>query len=360
MNFGLFMMPLHPPHRSYADSYDRDLDLIVTADGLGDHEVWIGEHITERWENAPAPDLLIAKALAMTENIIFGTGVTLLSIHNPVELAHRIAMLDHLARGRFYWGIGARAIPTDLQLFGLDPAKGVEVRERSAEVLDIVLKIWESEEQFSYHGKYFDITAPELDPVLERGLYMKPYQLPHPPIGVAATSLASGSIKVAGEKGWIPMSSSNLAPQHLRGHWEVVEEGAAETGREPDRQEWRIGRDVLVGKTPQEARERAHAVLGRNYIQHQLPNRQGSGLLNSCKIDPNMPDEAVDVDYMMENIWIVGDPQECADRIRKLYEEVGGFGTLLGITQDPEDPEWEHECLELLMNEVGPLVADLK
>ena len=63
---------------------------------------------------------------------------------------------------------------------------------------------------------------------------------------------------------------------------------------------------------------------------------------------------------MMENIWIVGDPQECADRIRKLYEEVGGFGTLLGITQDPEDPEWEHECLELLMNEVGPLVADLK
>ncbi len=101
-------------------------------------------------------------------------------------------------------------------------------------------------------------------------------------------------------------------------------------------------------------------MLGRNYIEHQLPNRQGSGQLSACKIDPNMPDEAVDVDYMMENIWIVGDPQECANRIRKLYEEVGGFGTLLGITQDPEDPEWEHECLELLMNEVGPLVADLK
>ena len=56
----------------------------------------------------------------------------------------------------------------------------------------------------------------------------------------------------------------------------------------------------------------------------------------------------------------MGDPQKCADRIRKLYEQVGGFGSLLAITQDPEDPEWEHECLELLMNEVGPLVADLK
>jgi alkanesulfonate monooxygenase SsuD/methylene tetrahydromethanopterin reductase-like flavin-dependent oxidoreductase (luciferase family) len=73
-----------------------------------------------------------------------------------------------------------------------------------------------------------------------------------------------------------------------------------------------------------------------------------------------LPYEDVTVDYMMENIWIVGDPQECADRIRKLYEEVGGFGSLLAITQDPEDPQWEHECLELLMNEVEPLVADLK
>ena len=124
MQFGLFMMPLHPPHRSYADSYDRDLDLLQAADKLGFHEAWIGEHITERWENAPYPDLMIAKASALTENIRLATGVTLLPIHNPIELAHRIAMLDHLTRGRLYWGIGHRAIPTDLQLFGMDPGQG--------------------------------------------------------------------------------------------------------------------------------------------------------------------------------------------------------------------------------------------
>ena len=83
MQFGLFMMPLHPPHRSYADSYDRDLDLLQEADRLGFHEAWIGEHLTERWENAPFPDLLIAKASALTENIRLATGVTLLPIHNP-------------------------------------------------------------------------------------------------------------------------------------------------------------------------------------------------------------------------------------------------------------------------------------
>jgi hypothetical protein len=29
MDFGLFMMPLHPPRRSFADAYDRDIALIV-------------------------------------------------------------------------------------------------------------------------------------------------------------------------------------------------------------------------------------------------------------------------------------------------------------------------------------------
>ena len=61
----------------------------------------------------------------------------------------------------------------------------------------------------------------------------------------------------------------------------------------------------------------------------------------------------------MDNIWIVGDPQECADQIRKVYGEVGGFGTLLTVTQDPDDHRWQHECLELLKNEVGPRIADL-
>ena len=123
MQFGLFMMPLHPPHRPLADGYQRDVDQIVLADRLGFREAWVGEHLTERWENAPAPDLLLAQALALTKNIKLGTGVTLLALHNPVYLAHRLAMLDHMARGRFQWGIGGGAIPTDLALFGLDPAQ---------------------------------------------------------------------------------------------------------------------------------------------------------------------------------------------------------------------------------------------
>ncbi len=188
---------------------------------------------------------------------------------------------------------------------------------------------------------------------------MKPFQRPHPPIGVAGSTPGSPSIRLAGEKGWIPMSSSNLLPKYLHDQWDVIEEGAASTGKKPDRRQWRIARDLYVAETPEKAREEARAQLGRNYVQHQFPNRKAARNLQGSKVDPEMPDDAVDVEYMMENLWIVGDPEECADQIRSLYEEVGGFGTLLAISQDPDDPAQAFRCLQLLKEEVGPKVADL-
>jgi alkanesulfonate monooxygenase SsuD/methylene tetrahydromethanopterin reductase-like flavin-dependent oxidoreductase (luciferase family) len=83
-----------------------------------------------------------------------------------------------------------------------------------AETLDVVLKLWAADGKFTYHGTYFNIDAPDLDTVTGRGLYMKPYQQPHPPIGVASTTVDSGSLRLAGARGWIPMSSSLLAPPY--------------------------------------------------------------------------------------------------------------------------------------------------
>jgi alkanesulfonate monooxygenase SsuD/methylene tetrahydromethanopterin reductase-like flavin-dependent oxidoreductase (luciferase family) len=356
MQFGLFMMPLHPPHRAFADCYDRDIAQIVLADRLGFREAWVGEHLTERWENAPAPDLLLAQALALTKNVRLGTGVTLLALHNPVYLAHRLAMLDHMARGRFQWGIGGGGIPTDLSLFGLEPSS---VRARSAEVLDVVLKLWASEGRFTYRGKFFDIDTPVLDPVKGRGYYMKPLQQPHPPIAVAASTPDSSSMRMAGERGWIPMSSSLLSRSYLAEHWRLVESGANGAGRRADRSSWRIARDVLVAPTSAMARERARAVLGRNYVEHQHPNRIGTVQMASTKLDASVPDDAVTVDYLMENVWIVGDPAECAEKIHQLYEVSGGFGALLSITTDSDDAGWDHESLRLLMEDVAPRVAHL-
>ena len=105
MKYGIFMMPSHPPERNIYDSHQWDLDYLELVDGLGYDEAWIGEHFTAPWEPIPAPDIMIAQALMRTKRIKLATGAHLLPFHHPAELAHRVAYLDHLAQGRFMFGV---------------------------------------------------------------------------------------------------------------------------------------------------------------------------------------------------------------------------------------------------------------
>ena len=46
MEYGVFMMPSHPPEREVFQAHQWDLDCLVLADELGYSEAWIGEHYT--------------------------------------------------------------------------------------------------------------------------------------------------------------------------------------------------------------------------------------------------------------------------------------------------------------------------
>jgi limonene 1,2-monooxygenase len=125
MRYGYFMMPLHPPGSDPSQTLEMDLKQIERLDELGFDEAWIGEHFTAEWENIPAPDVFIAAALQRTKRIKLGTGVACLPNHNPFMLAHRIAQLDHMARGRFLL-VSARAasLPGRQYLDSWQPGNG--------------------------------------------------------------------------------------------------------------------------------------------------------------------------------------------------------------------------------------------
>ena len=137
MELGFFTMPLHPPGSDTTKTLDHDIEQMVVLDELGYKEAYVGEHFTFTWENIPSPDLFIAKAAAMTENIVFGTGITCMPIHNPAVVAHRIAQLDHQTHGRFHWGVGSsfprRVTPRCSWQTGTDgsrPGKGLKPSSR--------------------------------------------------------------------------------------------------------------------------------------------------------------------------------------------------------------------------------------
>jgi alkanesulfonate monooxygenase SsuD/methylene tetrahydromethanopterin reductase-like flavin-dependent oxidoreductase (luciferase family) len=68
-----------------------------------------------------------------------------------------------------------------------------------------------------------------------------------------------------------------------------------------------------------------------------------------------MPDEAVDLEYLADNLWFVGSPATVANRILDVYRRIGGFGYLLVVSYDAADERepWERS-MRLLVDEVLP------
>ncbi len=359
MRCGYFLMPMHPPESFQADTLDLDLRQIERLDQLGYEEAWIGEHFTSEWENIPAPELFIAAALQRTSRIKLATGVSCLPNHNPFHLAHRIAQLDHMARGRFLFGIGSGGFIGDFEVVGIDPKSGRQ-RQVTLDVIDTVLQLWEAPQPGTYaqHDWKFAVPAPDLE--IAKHVWTRPFQQPHPPIAVAGISERSDTLVLAGERGWIPMSINMVPLRVLKTHWQGVEEGAARAGRTPSRQEWRVARTIHVAETTEGARREAiEGAIGRDFSRYFIPMMKKTGRIQGLKTDPAMPDDAITLEYLADNIWIVGAPDEVARQLRALYEAVGGFGAVLALAADWGDEKIWDRSMTLLAQQVMPKLADL-
>ena len=354
MDVGIFAMPLHPPGSDMTQTLEDDLEMFVTLDRMGYSEAWIGEHFTAGWENIPAPDLFIANALAKTDRMKFGTGVTCMPNHDPFMIAHRIAQLDHMAKGRLMWGVGSGGFPGDFEVFGFDPRTG-EHREMTQAAIELVLQLWDNPKPGRYTSKYWDFTVPEPDPEIGLGVHVRPYQRPYPPIGVAGVSEKSDTLTMAGAHGWIPMSINLVPTRVLKSHWTAVEQGAREAKKTADRSIWRIAREVYVAETTEQARKEAlEGTLARDISDYFLRLLPKVRLLDMVKNDTDMADSDVTVEYLVDNVFIVGSPDDVTAKLQRLYDDVGGFGVLLAMAHEwqPREP-WERS-MKLLVNEVMP------
>jgi alkanesulfonate monooxygenase SsuD/methylene tetrahydromethanopterin reductase-like flavin-dependent oxidoreductase (luciferase family) len=355
MRYGLFLQSSHPPERSLSDAIERVLTQIRWADELGFAEAWLGEHLTAAWEPIAAQDLVIAQALTCTQNIMLCAGAYVLPFYHPAALAMRISQLDHMARGRFIVGIAAGSVPTDLTLLDVDAPAG-EHRDRMQESLEIMLRIWnEPFEPWRFEGKYWTVQNPE--PLLGYGPHIRPYQAPHPPIALAGLSPNSPTLEVAGARGFLPLSLTFNTP-YLEGHWTAVERGAASTGRRCDRGDWRVVRDVFVAESDDEARKWVReGNMARAWREHNFPSLDLFGWRKYLKHDDRVRDEDLDLDYLIDRLFLVGSPETVASRLLEVDAALGGFGTVVLNAYDwGDDPGPYRNSLELFAREVIPRV----
>jgi limonene 1,2-monooxygenase len=341
LRFGTFLAPFHPAGENPTSALQRDLRLIEHLDYLGYDEAWIGEHHSAGTEIIASPEIFIAAAAERTKNIKLGTGVTSLSYHNPLWVAERMVLLDHLTRGRIMLGVGPGSLPTDSSMIGLNPT---DTRELLDTNLDIVMRLLRGDEPVNAETKTHKL--------IDARLHLRPYSDPLFDVAVAAVASPTGP-RLAGRHGVGLLSvGATLSPEGfdaLAHHWNVMEERAGAFGTTVDRSKWRLVGIMHVAETKEQAyRDVEHGIEAWfNYFQKvaAFPQMGVEG-------NTNIKDM---IDFVNEGgIGVVGTPDEAVAQVQKLADQSGGFGAMLLMAHEWANPEATRRSYELIAQHVMP------
>jgi limonene 1,2-monooxygenase len=176
LRFGYFIAPFHRAGTNPTLALQRDLEFAEHLDALGFDEVWYGEHHSAGSEIISSPEIFIAAAAERAKRIRFGTGVISLAYHNPLWVADRLMLLDHLTHGRVIGGMGPGSLPSDSAMICLNPTDTRELLETN---LDIVVRL--------LAGEVVTAKTPTHE-LIDARLQLAPYSDEGIPLAVAAVA----------------------------------------------------------------------------------------------------------------------------------------------------------------------------
>jgi len=356
VNLGFFAMPLHPKERVYREVMEENREAIILADQLGFTEAWIGEHQTSISEPIPDPYLFLATIIHQTRDIRFGTAVLNLSYHHPVKLGMQIAMFDQISGGRTMVGIGPGGLISDLEIFDIDRKRSYEMM---VECVDVMQILWTQDAPINYRGNFWAVKLEKsIDDSIGVGRMPKPLQNPHPPIAYAMRSPKSGASKLLAERGWIPISGNFVPSEFIKSQWEDYCNQREILGKQPDPENWRAARSILVTESNLQADEYVAKKEGGFYHYfHYLRTLEAQRNMMDAMPEEREAFVTSKVNEALKYQVIAGDPDTVLQQLVAFREEVSPFGTLLMTGHDWDDRElWQHS-MRMLAQDVMPRLS---
>ena len=340
MKFGIFLAPFHRTGTNPTAALERDLELIQHLDALGYDEAWIGEHHSAGHEIIAEPMIFMATAAERTRSIKLGTGVLSTPYHNPLWVADRIILLDHLTRGRVMLGLGPGALPTDATMIGIDPRDQRAALEQDT---DVIMHLLTSDEPISVKTDRYELVNAKT--------HLRPYSDPLFDVSIAAIASPSGP-RIAGKHGVGMLSVGATMVQDvdvLAMHWNVLEERAAEFGKPANRDKWRLVGVMHIAETKEQAmREVEYGIEDWfDYLQKTaaVPHFRPEG--------DNLRER---IEWVHDSgVGAIGTPDDAIDQIDRLNKQSnGGFGGYLCMSHEWANPQATKRSYELLSQVVIP------
>ncbi|MFK4730350.1 LLM class flavin-dependent oxidoreductase [Agromyces mediolanus] len=317
---------------SPAERLEQTVESARRAERLGFDVFSVGERHAGRFLSS-APSVLLGAVAASTSRIRLQTGVTVLSVLDPVRVAEDYATVDQLSRGRLELTIGKGNEAAQFPLFGLEID---EQWELLADKYALLRRLWR-ETEVDWPGTAY--TRPQ------RGTTTLPRPFAGPPRvwHGSATTLASAALAA---KWGDPLFSAN-AIQPLPNYAVLVRhyrDEYARHGHDPRGAYVGAGSGALfIADTTQEAKAKYGPVYDALVSATNVPGN-------------NTPFR--DIDHAIaEGPALVGSPQQVIDKIARFHEALGH--DLQSVSLPTTLPvEEQHEQLERLAGEVFPALRE--
>jgi len=303
VKFGHFFLPTYFPEcDGDLGSYFRFLvDLAVKSEELGFDSVWANEHHFDAYGGLiPSPPIFLAAVAQRTSIVRLGTSVVVLPLHNPIEVAEQLAMLDLMSNGRIEVGVGRGYVTSDYEAMGVPLAEG---QERTLESLEVLLSAW-GDGPLSYAGKHYRFREVDVWP--------KPEQQP-PPIWMGC-SRNPASFEWTGTQGYRLMTIAHVNPlDELASLAGVYRRAWGAAGHEPSSCQAATHFNALLDEDGDRARELATVYLERS--------------MNLGR--PTFPEENLAFHHagaaklVDEGRVLAGNPKECVAALERLQDQAG-------------------------------------
>ncbi|MBI4639954.1 MAG: LLM class flavin-dependent oxidoreductase [Candidatus Tectomicrobia bacterium] len=300
MKFGLQISMQHPASDSGVGRFKDHLEQVRLARDIGFDSVWASQHYLSTPFQYFQPIPTLARVSAESGEMTLGTGIILLALHHPVEIAEEIATLDMICQGRFIFGVGLGYRDEEYQAFGVPKRQAVS---RFIEALMLIKRLW-TEDHVTFQGKHFHLS--------DVTLTTRPSQKPHPPIWIGANSDAA--VKRAAEMGdaWIINPHADFST--LERQVELYKETLHVRGK-PFPGEFPIIKELYLAEDRYEAMKECRPFLEAKYQVYVAWGQD--------KVMPE--DDALDrpFEQLQQGRFIIGDPELCIEQIEQYRQKLG-------------------------------------